>query len=67
MPLIQGSSPKSVSANIATEIKAGKPPEQAAAIAYSVARKSGHDTPVKDMCETYWNNHQNSLKYSQKG
>lgn len=40
MPLKKGSSKKIISKNIATEIKAGKPPKQAAAIAYSVAKKS---------------------------
>lgn len=37
MPLKKGSSKKAISANIATEIRAGKKPSQAAAIAYSVA------------------------------
>jgi hypothetical protein len=37
MPLEKGSSKKSISRNIATEVKAGKPMKQAAAIAYSVA------------------------------
>ncbi len=41
MPLKQGSSQKTVSSNIKTEIAAGKPQKQAVAIAYSVARKSG--------------------------
>lgn len=40
MPLKKGSSKKTISANIATEIKAGRPKAQAVAIAYSVARKS---------------------------
>lgn len=39
-PLIKGRSKKAISKNIATEIRAGKPRRQAAAIAYSVARKS---------------------------
>ncbi len=40
MPLKTGKSPKVISSNIATEINAGKPPKQAAAIAYSKAGKS---------------------------
>ena len=38
MPLKEGSSRETISQNIATEIRAGKPPKQAAAIAYSKAR-----------------------------
>lgn len=41
MPLKKGYSKKTVSKNIATEIKSGRPAKQAAAIAYSTARKSG--------------------------
>ncbi len=40
MPLAQGSSREAISSNIATEIRSGKKPSQAAAIAYSVARKN---------------------------
>lgn len=39
MPLIKSSSKKALKKNIRTEIKAGKPPKQAAAIAYSIRRK----------------------------
>lgn len=40
MPLKKGSSRKTISQNIRTEIRHGKDPKQAAAIAYSVARKA---------------------------
>jgi hypothetical protein len=35
MPLKKSASPKAFKTNVATEIKAGKPPKQAVAIAYS--------------------------------
>jgi hypothetical protein len=40
MPLIKSASKKTVGKNIATEIRAGKDPKQAAAIAYSVQREA---------------------------
>lgn len=40
MPLKKSSSNKARSQNIATEIRAGKKPAQAEAIAYSVQRKA---------------------------
>jgi Domain of unknown function (DUF6321) len=40
MPLIKSKSKEAFSKNIATEIKAGRPPKQAAAIAYSVQRSA---------------------------
>lgn len=39
MPLKKGSSKKTISKNIATEIRAGRPAKQAEAIAYSEARR----------------------------
>lgn len=40
MPLVKGSSRKSVSKNIKTEMAAGKPQKQAVAIALNVAGKA---------------------------
>lgn len=50
MPLIRGSKAKTkegISENIRREIHAGKDPKQAAAIAYSIARKEGAKIPKK--------------------
>ena len=40
MPLKKSASKAALQENIRTEIKAGKPPKQAAAIGYSVKRKA---------------------------
>lgn len=48
MPLKEGSSSETISANIATEVRAGKDPKQAAAIAYSKARG---DTGIKALAD----------------
>jgi len=40
MPLVKSPSKEALRKNIKTEIKAGKPPKQAAAIAYSTQRQA---------------------------
>lgn len=40
MPLTKSTSKKALEKNIKTEVKAGKPPKQAVAIAYSVQRQA---------------------------
>ena len=46
MPLIKSASKKAIGKNIAAEIRAGKPPRQAAAIAYSVQREAAKKKPT---------------------
>jgi len=47
MPLIKSKSKKALRQNIRTEIEAGKPPKQAAAIGYAVQRRAGRKTKSK--------------------
>jgi hypothetical protein len=48
MPLKRGTSRDTVSKNIKTEVKHGKPRKQAVAIALNEARKSGKKIPKKE-------------------
>jgi hypothetical protein len=47
MPLIKSTSKKAIGKNIAAEIRAGKKPAQAAAIAYSVQREAKKKSAVR--------------------
>jgi len=43
MPLKKSKSPKDFSSKVKTEMKAGKPQQQAVAIAYQMKRDAGHN------------------------
>lgn len=47
MPLIKSTSKRALGKNIATEIRAGRPPKQAAAIAYATQRSAAKKTTKK--------------------
>lgn len=47
MPLKKGKSKKTISENIKREMQAGRPQDQAVAIALNTARKSGAKIPKK--------------------
>jgi hypothetical protein len=47
MPLKRGTSRATISSNIRTEIAAGKPQRQAAAVALNTARRSGARIPCR--------------------
>lgn len=47
MPLKKSTSKEAFKANVKAEVKAGKKPDQAVAIAYSVKREAAKKTPTK--------------------
>src|SRR5260221_10495884 len=51
MPLSHGKSKESISKNIKTEMGAGKPQDQAVAIALNTAREAGAHSPKKHMAD----------------
>lgn len=54
MPLKKGKSKKTISENIAREMQAGRPKDQAIAIALNTARKSGAKIPKKGSKSRGW-------------
>jgi hypothetical protein len=64
MPLRKGHSQKTVSQNIKTEVESGKSKKQAAAIAYSQARKSAPSTKRRElMSKRSKNDIKQTIKY----
>lgn len=53
MPVKRGYSPRTISENVATEIRAGKPRKQAVAIAYSEARRAARGSGRDDILERF--------------
>lgn len=55
MPLIKSTSKRAFEKNVATEIRSGKPPKQAVAIAYSEKRSAGdsHSSHSADRSRHY--------------
>jgi len=53
MPLNKKPTRAAISQNIATEVGVGKPPSQAAAIAFSTARKAGFRDKRKPKARAY--------------
>ena len=49
MPLVKSASKEAFRKNVKAEVKAGKPPSQAAAIAYSVQREAAKKLGAKPM------------------
>lgn len=70
MPLVESSSQGALQRNIATEISAGKPPAQSAAIGYSVQRASDEyepsARPVAPASVTLQTLNDNNRKYWEK-
>src|SRR6266850_8554942 len=51
MPLSHGKSKETISKNIKTEVEAGRPQDQAVAIALNTAREAGAHIPKKHMAD----------------
>jgi len=62
MPLIRSASRKAVSANIRTEVAAGKPQRQAVAIALSTADRAKGRKPRKSRSESHPSSHEEFMR-----